>query len=145
MKLISIDLIFTILQYCENVNLILNKEYYEKIKKIREQFLISPLLLEYRIIQYKKKRESDIYPRIHVRKKNITKLNGNIPLGIIYDNNIIASKKLRRKLIPTKKKFTYPYYLWGYYSSPYIIIDYDLYDIQPLDISRAIFYRQLFN
>tara|TARA_E500000331_G_scaffold290051_1_gene286016 strand:+ start:54 stop:491 length:438 start_codon:yes stop_codon:yes gene_type:complete len=145
MKLIAIDLIFTILQYCKNVNLLLNKEYFEKIKDARKHFLIFPLLLEYRILQYKKKRENDIYPKIHVRKKQITRLNGSIPLGIIYNNNIIASNKLRMKLIPTKKKFVYPYYLWGYYSSPYLVIDYDLYDIQPVNMSRAIFYKQLFN
>jgi hypothetical protein len=144
--LMPIDLIFTILSYNKNVNLLINKEYYKKIKIIKKTFLIKPLFLEYRLIEYKKKRDNDIYPKINVRKKQNTTLNGRIPMGEIDKNQYItASQKLYEKLVPKNKKFLYPYFLWNYYSTPHIIIEYDLYYIRAIDYKRAIFYNQLFS
>ena len=144
--LIPIDLIFTILSYHKNVNLLINKEYCNKIKIIKRNFLINPLVLEYRLMECKKIRENDIYPKIHVRKKENTTLNGRIPMGEIDKNQYItASHKLFEKLVPKNKKFLYPYFLWNYYSTPHIIIEYDLYYIRAIDYKRAIFYNQLFN
>ena len=97
--LMPIDLIFTILSYNKNVNLLINKEYYKKIKIIKKTFLIKPLFLEYRLIEYKKKRDNDIYPKINVRKKQNTPLNGRIPMEIDKNQYITASQKLYEKLV----------------------------------------------
>ena len=153
MNIVSTDLLLNILNYNYNINILLNKEYYVFLKKIRNNFKDNPLILKYKLVKCRQKMgdqntNTNLHyqrsPSIRVMEEQIYKLNGNLPLGKIINSNIDISPELKEKLIPISERFVYPYYLWTYYPNIYILIYWEIFEIKAVNIQRATVYSQLF-
>jgi len=153
MVYITNDLLFNILNYNYNVNILLNKEYHVFLKQIRNNFKDTPLTLKYQLLKCRQKMGdqnvniNSLYkrsPSIKVMEEEIYQLYGDLPLGKIVDNNIDISPELKEKLIPTSERFVYPYYLWNYYPNIYILIYWEIFKIKALNMNRAVIYSQIF-
>lgn len=145
MKVLSNDIIFKIMGYCKNVNILLNKEYVELIKKYKIRFQKNPLVFKYRLIEYRKYRETDKFPRIFVRDEKIIRILGKSNIGKFFERKFIPSKNLKKRIVPENKRLVYPNHLWGFYPTTHMSIKYDIYDITPINIDDAILHIQLFN
>ena len=154
MSEISIDLLFNILNYNCNINILLNKEYYTFIKRIKDNFKINPLVLKYNLVKCRQKigetniTSNNTYrrsPSIRVMDEKIYKLYGNIPLGTILENKIQISPELKEILIPPSERFVYPYYLWNFYPDAYILVYWDIFKATVTDMEKAAIYIQLIN
>ena len=151
MNELPIDLLFNILNYNSNINILLNKEYYTFIKKIKDNFKNVPLKIEYRLLKCKRRVDSSENaikyrrtPSIKATDKKILELNGSIPLGEIIDNTIIPSIELKKKIIPSEEKYVYPYYMWNLYPDSHILIYWEIFNIKILNMKRTKIYQQLF-
>ena len=150
MSSIPIDLVFKILEYGWNANIIINKEYLNLTQKLRNKFKLDPLVLEYRLVKCRKKignGKEDAYqnrPSIRASEKMIYKLPGGIPLGEITGGDIIPSEDIIKKIIPQSEKLVYPYFMWDYYPAKYILIYWELFGMRAVSRDKAILYKQLF-
>ena len=154
MSELPIELLFNILKYNCNINILLNKEYYTFIKRIKDNFKINPLVLKYNLVKCRQKigetntiinsgyRRS---PSIRVMDEETYKLYGNIPLGTILENKIQISPELKEILIPPSERFVYPYYLWNFYPDAYILVYWDIFKVKATDMEKAAIYIQLIN
>ena len=146
------ELIFNILNYNYNINILLNKEYCEILQRECDKFKNDPLIVNYRLLKCRRK-INDLpnvapYRRTPSIKATDTKtilLNGIIPLGNIINDKIIPSIELKKKIIPAETKFIYPHYMWSFYPEAYILIYWEIFDIEILDIKKAWLYSKLFN
>ena len=165
MEQLPIHLIFNILKYGWNLNIILNKEYFNLIKEYQNKFIQNPLNIEYRLMKCRKKIYNDnnddslprARPTIRACGKMKYRLNGSVPLGMIetvhVNNeldteeiyNIIPSEELKNKLLPENEKYIYPYFMWSYYPSVYILIYWEIFNIKIISKERTILYKQLFD
>lgn len=147
------ELLFNILNYNYNINILLNKEYYLFIKTIRDNFRKDPLILKYNLVKCRQKigettnqinntphRKS---PSVRVMDEKIYKLRGNVPLGTILENKIQISPELKEILIPPSERFVYPYYLWNFFPNAYVLIYWDIFKITATNMKRASIYIQL--
>ena len=104
------DLLFNILEFSGNKNLILvNKNFYNFILKQREFFLkyidSNPILLKYKLIRWKQRFEEDFQyrPSMCVEDEKIFKIdssNVGIKIGYIINNKLEYSNELENNLIP---------------------------------------------
>ena len=154
MSKVPIDLLFNILNYNCNINILLNKKYYTFIKKIKEKFKKTPLILKYKLVKCKQKigETNSIInsayrrtPSIRVMDEETYKLYGNIPLGTILENKIQISPELKEILIPPSERFVYPYYLWNFYPDAYVLVYWEIFKVKATDMEKAIIYIQLIN
>ena len=147
---ISCDLLFNILNYNHNINILINKDYYSLLKSIKKSFKTKPLEIEYSLVKCRQKMGnsdgSQLYrrsPSIKVMPVKKYHLDGNIPLGDIKDGKITSSVDVKSILLPKSERFVYPYYLWNYYPNSYILIYWEIFNITTPNLERAIVYSQL--
>ena len=103
------ELLYFILEYSEEKNLFyINKNFYNYIKKIREQFVNDPITIKFKLSIIKKKvYETLVYrPSFRVGQEEEFKLEKQylgIKLGTIDKKIITPSKILEDILIPVSK------------------------------------------